>query len=602
MMKLFRSIRKAYGNLRLNTKLALIVFMAVLIPLLIIFALLSGSFLEMITSDTIRREQTAASATAPLLSDAVKNITDTADSIAELDFYQKIFDEVEDQDADLLLSGSDAAAFRESVKECIRDTNVTAVRFYIDLPSGSRCFSSASDEIFSPLSKMTADYWYGICYSTHPSELFCPPFYLNNYERKNLGDCAYIRPVAISRTDGNYIRGYMVCYFSSDTLSSILNSHLTDVDNVSYITSNRDSIVCSTNARLAGLYYLDYDTIYSSMLSSNGFLTRNVLGEKVYAGYYAISGTDWILVTILPEKQMQKQNQHMIAVYLLIIFISTFAGILIAIGISRSTSSRIIAVSRQMKQVRSSPPVPMDTPEYSDEIGDLVSSYNYMATTINTLIRTQKEQAEELRDAEFRSLQAQINPHFLYNTMEMINWMAQQGRTKETGAAIRDLSRFYKLTLSRKDPISTVENEIEHISIYVRLQNMRFDNGIDLVVDIPDSLLDHRIPRLTFQPIIENSILHGILEKESKRGTIVLTGWEEDGATVILISDDGVGIPPEKLETLLSGDDIGREGKGSHIAVYNTHRRLQILYGEEYGLRYTSKVGKGTDVEIRVPD
>lgn len=212
----------------------------------------------------------------------------------------------------------------------------------------------------------------------------------------------------------------------------------------------------------------------------------------------------------------------------------------------------------------------------------------------------QIQAAEDLRIAEFNSLQAQINPHFLYNTMDMINWLAQQGRTFEVCNAVQSLSRFYKLTLSRKQSISTIAQEEEHVSIYIHLQNMRYHDSIDFVSDIPDELMEYQIPKLTLQPVIENSILHGILEKDTKSGTIVLTGWMEDRDIVLLISDDGVGIAEEKLPVILTGAGKSASG-GTNIAVYNTHRRLQILYGETYGLSYSSKQGNGTEVQIRFP-
>ena len=129
---------------------------------------------------------------------------------------------------------------------------------------------------------------------------------------------------------------------------------------------------------------------------------------------------------------------------------------------------------------------------------------------------------------------------------------------------------------------------------------MRYHDSIDFVSDIPDELTEYQIPKLTLQPIIENAILHGILEKSSKSGTIVLTGWMEDEDIVLLISDDGVGIPPDLLKNIVAGEAKSSSG-GTNIAVYNTHRRLQILYGENYGLKYSSTPGQGTEVEIRIP-
>ena len=129
---------------------------------------------------------------------------------------------------------------------------------------------------------------------------------------------------------------------------------------------------------------------------------------------------------------------------------------------------------------------------------------------------------------------------------------------------------------------------------------MRYHDSISFISDIPDELLEYSIPKLTLQPIIENSVLHGILETDDKSGTIVLTGWMEDTDIVLLISDDGVGISPEILPTILSGNGNSTSG-GTNIAIYNTHRRLQILYGPDYGLTYSSEPGHGTEVEIRIP-
>ena len=145
-----------------------------------------------------------------------------------------------------------------------------------------------------------------------------------------------------------------------------------------------------------------------------------------------------------------------------------------------------------------------------------------------------------------------------------------------------------------------IAKEEEYVSIYVHLQNMRYHDSIFFISDIPDELMEYQIPKLTLQPVIENSILHGILEKPSKSGTIVLTGWMEDGDIVLLISDDGVGIAPDKLPVILSGEGTSISG-GTNIAIYNTHRRLQVLYGADYGLTYSSDVGKGTEVQIRIP-
>lgn len=602
-MRFVKKIRDTYQRLSIQNKLSIIVVTAVLIPMLLIILTFSGRLFNMITSDTIREEQNSAAATAPLVENVVEEILDTCSALQETDSYQTLFRHrllASPQDT---LNAETGSSLILAMKDAEKSSVVSAVRLYVDIPSSASCFQN-NEGYFAPFSSIRGTYWYGIFQGSHPSSLFCPPLYLSSREAEEFGDCAYILPAYITTPDYNSVRCYVAFYFHSELLRDILTENLINDGSLSYITNDRDAVLTTSDSNMIGLYYINYDTIRDNLMSSNSFIEQEITGNRVFVGFYYIQSADWFMVTVLPNEPILVKTIQMMAFFLLICLISIIAGILVSLWLSRSLTRRIAAVSRQMSLVKNdTPPVLMSEPQSVDEIGELVDSYNYMVRKINRLIAEQAESAEELRISEFNSLQAQINPHFLYNTMDMISWKAQQGKTAETTAAIRDLSRFYKLTLSRKNTITTVEDEIEHATIYMRLQNMRFGNAIDFVVDIPDSLLEIRIPTLIFQPIIENSLLHGILEKECKTGTIVLTGWIEADAAVIMISDDGVGMSQEKLDTLLtdkngSGD---RSASRGHIAIYNTHRRLQILFGPDYGLSYRSTPGKGTDVEIRIP-
>ncbi len=156
------------------------------------------------------------------------------------------------------------------------------------------------------------------------------------------------------------------------------------------------------------------------------------------------------MVTVLPSQPLINQSNILVLQFLSIYIAVLALAFLLASTLSKSITGRISSVISQMRTVRHGPPVPMDSPSAHDEIGDLIDTYNYMTRKMNQLMEKQAQAAEDLRIAEFNSLQAQINPHFLYNTMDMINWMALQGRTSEVCNAVQSLSRFYKLTLSRK--------------------------------------------------------------------------------------------------------------------------------------------------------
>jgi two-component system sensor histidine kinase YesM len=260
---------------------------------------------------------------------------------------------------------------------------------------------------------------------------------------------------------------------------------------------------------------------------------------------------------------------------------------------------RIKSVINQMNLVKKSTPKRLTLNSGHDEIGDLIGTYNFMTDEINNLLEQQAKASNDLRISEFKALQAQINPHFLYNTLDMINWLSKMGKSDEVSAAVQALSKFYKLTLNKGNITVSVKEELEHVSLYVQLQNMRYQDKINFLIDVPDELLEYEIPKLVFQPIVENSIQHGIFAKESKEGTIVIMGWLEDQIMVFVISDDGIGIPQDKLKSTLSGS--GESSVGSNIGISNTHKRLQLFYNTDHGLIYRSTPNVETEVEIRIP-
>ncbi len=602
MKSFFRRVTHAYNNLRLQTKLTITHLVIVTIPMAAIMLIFFTRIYDMIVSDTIRNEQEAALQTAPLIESEVSDILSAHDQLTEHAFYQKLIYSARTESLKELSVSEEAEDFQREIHKLTAGGLIGDIRIYLDVPGNESIFSEGFiHSAAEPLDRAYRTYWYGI-FAGQPakSELFCPAFYLSTYEAQNYGDIAYISK---NRTiyNGDWVTVYLAIYFSTDHLRDTLADNLSSNSSVAYIINERESIVATTDLALSGTYHFSYDVVQDSVMSSNNFITKNILGEDVYAGFNRIENTDWYMVVAIPSNPLILKSRIFMGVFVLIYLGCILAAFIIATLLSRSLTNRLAAVIDRMTRCRLGLPCVLPDSTIQDEIGELVDSYNYMTHMIHDLVEEQAKAAEDLRIAEFDSLQAQMNPHFLYNTMEMINWLSLQGRSQEVSHAIQKLSRFYKLTLSRKQSLSTIQDELEHVTIYVELQNMRFDDNIDFIVDMPDELMEHAIPKLTFQPVVENSILHGIMEKEEKKGTIVLTGWQEEHAIVILISDDGVGIAPQELETILSEKKTAAGRSGSNIAIYNTHRRLQLMYGTDYGLKYTSVPGGGTDVEIRTP-
>ena len=602
MRAFWRRFKNGYLNLSLQTKFTIALISIVVLPAFLTVFLFYGRLYNMVVSNTIRQEQDASAKTAPLIERTMDTILATTRNITGQNFFQELFYMPVSDSSEKLATSNHAIDFRNAVQRLTTDSIVTDVRIYVDFPDDLKALDTYpnTEDLLAPLNQAKGTYWYGIFQgSRETQEMFCPSFYLGSQEKQNYGDMAYICPLSLYYHSTAY-KAYLAVYFSDDKLNNILSDNLSLEGSVSYIVNERDAIVATSDQSLSGIYRLDYDTIKDSFMSSNNFIERNILDTKVYAGFYSISNTDWFMVTILPAPPLIHESNHLMLQIALLYAGFLVLALIFANILAHSITGRLSSVIRQMQTVRHGPPTPMESPEAHDEIGDLIDTYNYMTRKMDELMKKQAKSAEDLRIAEFNSLQAQINPHFLYNTMDMINWMALQEQTEEISHAVQSLSRFYKLTLSRKKGISTIARELEHVTIYVQLQNMRYHDSIELITDIPDELSEYQIPKLTLQPVVENSILHGILEKESKSGTIVITGWMENKDIVLLISDDGVGISPEILSTILSGSGNSQSG-GTNIAVYNTHRRLQILYGKDYGLTYSSNPGKGTEVEIRFP-
>lgn len=569
-MKFLQKLRLAYGDMKLSSKFTLVLMITATIPVIMMAGFFYGRLYDMVVSYTIQQEQDTSAQTAPYVEEIVQKVIDAHDGIAEQKFFQTLFHQPVNSPFQMFLETDSAKDFQEYAKDLVSSDLITGIQIYMDFPPQSvRLFNDdLTKDYFSPMSKARGTYWYGIFQGTQQSSLFCPEFYLGEREKESYGDMAYITSTTFYY-QGQARQAYIALYTSSSHLRNMLKDNLPIDGSVSYIINERNAVVASSDESLSGIYLLNYETIEDSFMSSNNFIERDILDTKVYAGFYNIKQPGWFMVTVLPSGPLIAQSNGIMVQYVLMYLVFLICALFLAHFMARSITNRISSVIHQMSKVRKGTLSPMASPVYHDEIGDLIDTYNYMTRKMDQLMEEQAKSAEELRIAEFHSLQAQINPHFLYNTMDMINWLAQQGRTDEVSNA-------------------------------VQIQNMRYHDSISFISDIPDELLEYCIPKLTLQPIIENSVLHGILETDDKSGTIVLTGWIEDNDIVLLISDDGVGITPEKLPTILSGNGNSTSG-GTNIAIYNTHRRLQILYGSDYGLTYSSEPGHGTEVEIRIP-
>lgn len=321
--------------------------------------------------------------------------------------------------------------------------------------------------------------------------------------------------------------------------------------------------------------------------------------QRYFLRTRSISDTDWRMAICFPYPNWMPAHSMdwtTLGILLPILFICT----MVINQFSHSLLKRINGLGQQMRMVRDGRlDVPRMNFQQSDELARLEEDFFFMLDEIKKLLVKQKEDGMRLRAAQLRALRAQINPHFLYNTLDLIRWEALENDATEINDIASALAEYYRSALGGGKDMSTIGEELEHITSYVKIQNLRFDSRITLRKDIAQRYWNKPLPRITLQPLVENAILHGMKSNGLNQSLTITLGLHPEADGLHLeVADNGVGIPPEKMAALLMEGSLE---EGNHYAISNVHSRLQLVFGPQYGLHYQSELGKGTIVTILLP-
>lgn len=232
----------------------------------------------------------------------------------------------------------------------------------------------------------------------------------------------------------------------------------------------------------------------------------------------------------------------------------------------------------------------------SREVRELSNSFDHMVGKIQHLMAQVRQEEIDLRKTELKALQAQINPHFLYNTLDSIAWMCEEGRNIDAVQMVHALAKLFRISISKDRQLIPISKEIEHAESYLQIQKYRYKNRFAYSFDLDPACLNYLCNKITLQPIIENAIYHG-LEMLVEEGRIAVRVQQDEGDIVFTVTDNGVGMSQEQADSLLNREPGDRTG----IGIKNVNDRLRIYFGEKYGLRITSELDVGTSVEIRMP-
>lgn len=327
------------------------------------------------------------------------------------------------------------------------------------------------------------------------------------------------------------------------------------------------------------------------------FSLRSVDGAAYYVAAHELSDSGLYLLSMLPRSLMN-QEVSMVRNRVLLSYLAIFLLMaLILLPMTSRLVRRIRQLGRQLAEVPTHGLKKLQPAVQQDEIGQLISAYNTMVDEMEHMLATQYDLGRAKAGAELKALQSQINPHFLYNTLDMVSWMAKKQETDKIQQVMVYLSQFYKLTLSGGRDIITLEEELRLCDAYMRIQQLRWAGAIDYMVEADDELLRARLPKITLQPLIENAIKHGIMQRGEARGSIIISAAleeEKDGRWMTLsVLDNGVGM--ENSEEML------QRGSGSHYGMKNIEQRLALFYDEEIHIQVDSETGLGTCVSLTLP-
>lgn len=345
----------------------------------------------------------------------------------------------------------------------------------------------------------------------------------------------------------------------------------------------------------------DYQQVLTYVPETAGNYTENINGHSMLVSNNKSTYTGWSITCFVPVKYINRDINIILRIILIVSFGCLILMAVISNGIAKGIAGPIIKLEKKMQKVKEGDLSTQIVVDRKDEIGRLSSEFNDMTKRINELFTTIYQSRLNEREAELSALQAQINPHFLYNTLESIRTLASLNDDYDTAKMITALGKFLRLKIHNNKRTISVEQEVEHARSYIMLMQMKLKN-IEFIVDIEPDIGEYKIVKLILQPIIENAIYHGLREK-GYNGTISIAGRVEADKLVFIISDDGAGMTPDELKGLcrrINHVDEDDENFGS-IGLKNVQNRLKLIFGREYGLEIESAKNRGTIVIVKIP-
>lgn len=589
-----RRLRRLYQYSGANSLISVFVFLILLPTCILIF------FYYIKSSDIIEHEVTQSILETLKQADInISNKLDNVENISESIFVNKeVMDFVGTRnDTDIPLQAQQSQDLRNLFSAQVSRNDSLRVRMFI---SDAKMASSENVNFF-PVSAIAGKDWYRDVVNLKGA-LYWTGVYNQAYiddSSQNVISCARVLKNTFNYNDND---GILLVDISKSNIYSVLSAIHISRGQKLLIVDGDGRVVSSGTKRELGKVEVRGEELEYLNSGESGTKEFNENGNRVIVIYQTIGNTGWKLVDEVNRADIIKTNLIFSNISLFVIIVAFF--ILLVFGIFLMIIQIFNRLNRQVKKLELD--IEKEGVDIIDEGAEMASYGDYikLETYVYGMIRKVKALMEESyqskireREAQLTALQAQINPHFLYNTLDAVNWMAVKIDAADISFMINSLAKYFRLSLSKGKTVVSIRDELELIEVYLVIQNVRYQGTIQYLFDVDEDIRNDSILKLTLQPIIENAILHGIQKKADRRGLITVKGVKTDGDIRITITDDGVGMDTQKIESILGGEPEKREG---HYGLYNVDERLKLYYGSEYGITITSEPGKGTRVEVKI--
>ena len=386
--------------------------------------------------------------------------------------------------------------------------------------------------------------------------------------------------------------GYLLIYLDNERFSSLYNTE-EDNSNITLLLDEDNRVILHPDSSSFGKSI--------DLNQDSGTLSKKIDGEKKYIYISAFSeelknvGFDWRIVTLVDSKSILSIALNSARTALTVGLAALLLSLVFSLFIMNSALRPITRMQQSMKNLKLRKPKTKRRSGKFDEILQLENDYIDMTHRIDALIKKNQEDMTRQRELELTALQAQINPHFLYNTLDVTIWIAKIKKEPEIEKIISSLANFFRMSLHNGDKYITVSEEIALINSYIAIEQIRFPYQLDVKYNIEENLMEQKILKLTLQPFVENALKHGIRGLSSKSGTITINGITHGENIIFEIIDNGKGFDIKSLD-LDSETHIGSGGYG----IKNVHERIVLEYGDKYGVSIFSEPNRGTRVIIKI--